>query len=1007
MSPDRPGPAPANNDRKRVGGFEILAKLGQGGMGAVFKARQISIDRVVALKILPPKLAKNQEYVTRFFREARAAAKLNHPNIVQAIDAGEADGYYYFAMEYVEGQSVSDLARDGAALPEPQALGIARDVALALTCAHEAGIIHRDIKPSNILLNAKGRAKLADLGLARQTTSKATGLTQDGFAIGTPDYISPEQVRGDVDVDGRSDIYSLGATLFHMLTGRPPYLGGSGNEVMAKHLAEPIPNPQRLNPNVSHAAARIIWKAMNKDRERRYPTAEAFIEDVDRLLAGPGANAGTRSPAAQPPGKSKTPLFAGIAVLAALVIAGVVALLPGNGTVDPNGNGNNGNGTSTPAEIRLAKQKVDLARVKQWVAAHPQDPRGGIARCRELLKDLTDPLLRADGKELLGKLTRQRERAADTAFRSIKTDADQRIAQGDYDAAIARYAALPEQHRDLLSDRAKRAQTALRADAEARINAALARVRTLANDDQPEQGLAELDKVKHIKYAALSEKQAALRGQLEEQVKTAAAAAQAKALAAARAGIQKLLDAVEAAVARGNLTGAGHLTLAATGDPELKPAEDELKPVLAVGKVLAILGAREKADPVDLLRKAVGREVTLSTGTQTRKGLLKEVTATHAVLERTFMIDGQPRKRTYQLALAELTPSSIKALLPPWAPNTPDEKIASAICALGKKHAAALAEALNGAEKHALYPRYKDRLDQLQAAGTERAARQAWERTIKPYVDRLKLTKADAKTAGKNLDAFEKQHANTKFIGTVADQVTELKKRIALRESQVEFNSSLPLELFMFEIQESGKMTASQLGRTPTPAGAPITVSTASLWGVAPLNKAAFGDREFRALAREINEHTIPALNLGGCRHISDRSLEVIGRLEHLQAMLLSDTTVTDAGLRHLAQLKKLTVLNLRRTGIGDRGLVLLGRVTSIERLDLTDTKITDGGMAQLARLTNLTRLQLANTAITNRGLAALQRLTKLTDVVLNGTRVNDQGVAALKRALPKVTIHR
>ncbi len=287
---------------KRVGGYEILSKLGQGGMGAVFKARQVSMDRVVALKILPPRLAKNPEYVERFFREARSAAKLNHRNIVQAIDAGEADGYYYFAMEYVDGRPVSALLKGGEPLPEKQALEITRDVARALAHAHEAGIIHRDIKPANILVASDGTVKLADLGLARETASAETSITQAGLALGTPDYISPEQVRGETDLDGRVDIYALGATLYHLLIGRPPYAGGTGNEVMAKHLSEPAPDAYKENPNVSRAASMAAWKAMAKDRERRYQTVQAMLRDVEAALEGRGALARPALPP-KPPAK--------------------------------------------------------------------------------------------------------------------------------------------------------------------------------------------------------------------------------------------------------------------------------------------------------------------------------------------------------------------------------------------------------------------------------------------------------------------------------------------------------------------------------------------------------------------------------------------------------------------------------------------------------------------------------------------------------------------------------
>jgi len=285
------GNSGSNAGKKMVGGFEILEKIGQGAMGAVFKARQVSVDRIVALKVLPPKFAKDEAFVTRFLREARSAAKLSHPNIVEAIDAGQAAGYYYFAMEFVDGRTLSDIVKAEGTLPERRALEIVRDVARALDCAHEAGLIHRDVKPDNVLVTAGGVAKLADLGLAREVERGNSTLTKVGTALGTPDFISPEQVRGDADIDGRTDIYSLGATLYHLLVGSPPYTGSTVTETMSKHLTKPVPDARRANPQVSVAAAGIIRTAMAKDRDRRYPDAKRFLRAVERLLAGGAAAA--------------------------------------------------------------------------------------------------------------------------------------------------------------------------------------------------------------------------------------------------------------------------------------------------------------------------------------------------------------------------------------------------------------------------------------------------------------------------------------------------------------------------------------------------------------------------------------------------------------------------------------------------------------------------------------------------------------------------------------------
>ena len=352
-TPSASAPEPAG---KRVGGFEIISKIGQGGMGAVFKARQISTDRVVALKVLMPRLAKDQNFVERFLHEARAVAKLAHPNIVQGITVGQADGYYFFAMEYVEGQSVQALLDAAGPLREQKALEITRDIAAALECAHAANVIHRDVKPRNILITGDGTVKLVDLGIVRRTSGGAGQITQPGSALGSPDYISPEQVRADASIDGRSDIYSLGVTLYHMLTGATPYSGGSTSEVMSKHLTEPVPDPRRVNPQISREASIIVRKAMAKKREERYANAAALRKDIEIGLARGSTVASV--PAAAPPVADTAPrrsvsaasrrrrrrslvqTIAGIVVfaLAAAAIISVVSLTR-NGSRDTAGTG--------------------------------------------------------------------------------------------------------------------------------------------------------------------------------------------------------------------------------------------------------------------------------------------------------------------------------------------------------------------------------------------------------------------------------------------------------------------------------------------------------------------------------------------------------------------------------------------------------------------------------------------------------------------------------------------
>ncbi|HPY51511.1 MAG TPA: serine/threonine-protein kinase, partial [Sedimentisphaerales bacterium] len=204
----------------QIPGYKILGKIGAGAMAFVYKAKQLSLNRTVAIKVLPKRFTENPEYVQRFYKEGQAAGKLNHPNIVQAIDVGEAGGYHYFVMEYVEGKTIADDLTNGTPFGEKEAIEIITQVAHALVHAHSHGLVHRDVKPKNIMINKQGVVKLADMGLARETTDIEAAQSEAGKAYGTPYYIAPEQIRGKIDIDGRADIYGLGATLYHMVTGR-------------------------------------------------------------------------------------------------------------------------------------------------------------------------------------------------------------------------------------------------------------------------------------------------------------------------------------------------------------------------------------------------------------------------------------------------------------------------------------------------------------------------------------------------------------------------------------------------------------------------------------------------------------------------------------------------------------------------------------------------------------------------------------------------------------------
>jgi eukaryotic-like serine/threonine-protein kinase len=271
---------------QQIPGYQLVEKLGQGSHGVVYKAKQLSMDRYVAVKVLHPKYSTNTSLLSRLTREARIAARLSHNNIVQAIDVGSAGPLHYFVMELVEGKTIRDEIEAGKVYKEHEAVEIVVQIAQALGHAARRGLVHRDVKPANIVLTAEGIAKLADLGMARTASDDAELRRKErGLTIGTPFYISPEQVMAREDIDTRSDLYSLGATLYHMVTGRPPF-EGAAEKIYDKHLREPLTPPDHINQELSGGLGEVVEVLMAKDRKQRYQTPDDAVIDLECLLAG-------------------------------------------------------------------------------------------------------------------------------------------------------------------------------------------------------------------------------------------------------------------------------------------------------------------------------------------------------------------------------------------------------------------------------------------------------------------------------------------------------------------------------------------------------------------------------------------------------------------------------------------------------------------------------------------------------------------------------------------------
>ncbi|MCY3018764.1 MAG: protein kinase [Planctomycetota bacterium] len=295
---------------QQLGQYKLLKKLGEGGMGAVYLAEDTGLGKKVALKVLLRKFAGDKEFLSRFRREAQATGKLNHVNIVGAFAVGEELGFHYYTMEYCDGETLDAILKRNQFIQWDKAVGVVMQVARGLKHAHENGIIHRDIKPLNIFIckplrQEEGQvegdifadgfvAKILDLGLSKNVgDSEASFNTATGVALGTAHYMSPEQARGDKGIDGRTDIYSLGATFYHLVTGVTPFKASTAMAVMMKHLSEQLPNPQDIRKGIPDGVVHIIRRMMAKEPNDRYANCKELLNDLELVIDSmmPSSNA--------------------------------------------------------------------------------------------------------------------------------------------------------------------------------------------------------------------------------------------------------------------------------------------------------------------------------------------------------------------------------------------------------------------------------------------------------------------------------------------------------------------------------------------------------------------------------------------------------------------------------------------------------------------------------------------------------------------------------------------
>lgn len=446
----RPAAAPRPATPPQIPGYRIDGVIGRGTTGTVYRAVQLAVERDVAVKVLHPELAARPQVVQRLQREARTMAKLAHPHVVGAIDMGESEGRWWFAMELVDGPSLAQLLRTDGALSQREALRLFAPLCEALEHLWEHGVVHRDVKPANILLERGGRgvhrhyrARLADLGLA--VGERDPTLTREGGTVGTPHYIAPEQARDAREVDVRSDIWSLGATLFEAVCGRPPFEGRSAAEVLSAVLHEPITDPHVLRPNLSTGLVLVLRKCLARDPERRYQTPGELLADIERLRERRAPDVRKRE--LEPLARAPRPWRSAALVAAGFVLVGGAAVL-GAVLASSDAGGVPGGAPGVPRD--------PLASVVELKAAAGEEPRllttalasldsvradavaaGEDAAWRELRRQLVDAL---------GREVRAIEREV-----SVRVDAHLApVGRSDFEAARMELEGLERRVRDQL-----------------------------------------------------------------------------------------------------------------------------------------------------------------------------------------------------------------------------------------------------------------------------------------------------------------------------------------------------------------------------------------------------------------------------------------------------------------------------------------------------------------------------------------------------------------------------
>lgn len=779
--------------QKTLGNYRILGKIGQGGMGAVFKAVQVSMQREVALKILPPRLAKDQAYVQRFLREAQSAGQISHPNLIQVYDVGFADGYHFFAMEFVDGPTLKKMMKEHGPLNEAVAVDYMKQVATALGVAHARGIVHRDVKPDNVIINGSGLAKLADLGLAKPMDG-AKDVTLSGQTIGTPAYMSPEQNMGD-DVDGRSDLYSLGVTFHHLLTGTMLFEAPTSAGIAIKHVNEPPKPIRQIRPELTPGIEAILLKLLQKKPEQRYQRAEALIADLDalqsgvfRVTAGKAHSAPRLPHPPHPPrhGREPTPrqpvmLYAGVGVLLAAGIGIAVAMVSGDGDTTPKQASQPPPTTVDPAppseDLATVRAREMLAFARKHLAEHPDDLLGTRQFALKAQQAGRSTVIELEATTFIADLDRRHQtqldaaaQAAEAALASLRRSVTAAIAAGNYDDALAQLDTAPASPatRDGIAQLRSQATTA----GKQALAAVLDRARAALTEGKPDLVTQELATAASIPFALGLEGTASERSRLAQD---AAALKDAQARQAAEElhrRIGGLAGEVARLAAECRSAAVTKLLDEAGRDPAYKPVAAAVKSLQGVAGVQL----QREAAVFAYFRQQIGKPVNFTLAKSQAQGPLRKVdvkgleievrSASGAIMPMTLSLD--------RIAGADLSAADAT-----WQPQDPAGHLLVALLACHRVEAEPLESAIAAlGQTHPLHSWLAAQLTLVKAGREDRLAQQEWT-AFTAKLPSGTIRASIAKPLLAELDALALRHQNTRFWQEQADAIAAVRRRLS------------------------------------------------------------------------------------------------------------------------------------------------------------------------------------------------------------------------------------